>query len=286
MSFASKFKVVTLQRQNVTFFGFRDPEDQEIRIVLPPSAEGMGLNPAFFRNLLLRPGMEDVKELVTYETFHPSQFDLTHQDDASNQPRKRGDRSQKYACLPVTEVEVILNRINLNKIRDTFTRENLAVFQKCVNSLIRKFYNEGGAVNEEATPEQKKTLREKLKETQDENAELREENSDLRSDVKDLVNMMRKQSRRLEEQSTAINGLVSTVSILQKDVSELKTNLKKETQNRTAAVARENKERKGRWKAEHINRAYEKHMTSGGFRFSSVKKKAIKEFEENFDANW
>ena len=284
MSFASKFKVVTLQRQNVTFFGFRDPEDQEIRIVLPPSAEGIGLQSNYFRTLLCRPGMEDVKELVTYETFHPNQFEFDALQDEAHQTTsaksgRGGVRPRDYACLPVTEVEVILNRINVNKIRDTSTRENLAVFQKCVNSLIRKFYNEGGAVNEEATSEQKKTLREKLKETQEENAELREENSDLRSDVKDLVSMMRKQS-------TAINGLVSTVSILQKDVSELKTNLKKETQNRTAAVARENKERKGRWKAEHINRAYEKHMTSGGFRFSSVKKKAIKEFEENFDANW
>ena len=281
MSFISKFKVVALQRQNVTFFGFRDPEDQEIRIVLPPSAEGIGLHSNYFRNLLNRPGMEDVKELVTYETFHPSQFDLTTQDESSNQPRKRGDRSQKYSCLPVTEVEVILSKINLNKIKDKTIRENLAVFHRGINSLIRKYYNEGGAVNGEATPEQKKTLREKLKETQEENAELREENSDLREENGDL--------------SSKMDTLMSTLSIMatnqrnfqkkmESEVAGIRATLNKEVKNRTAAVARENKERKGRWKAENLVDHYEDLMDNRRVDYSSTKKKANREFEKNYSS--
>ena len=282
MSFISKFKVVAIQRQNVTFFGFRDPEDQEIRIVLPPSAEGIGLNPAFFRNLLNRPGMEDVKELVTLETFHPSQFELEgyHLDTP---PNKNLVRPQKYSCLPVTEVEVILSKINLNKIKDTTIRENLAVFHRGINSLIRKYYNEGGVVNEEATPEQKKTFKQKYYESEERNEDLTIKIGEILEVVKGQSAQIKEQSSQIKEQSTVIKGLVTGMGLLQKEVGDLKSEVREERTNRVTAVMRENKERKAKKKAENLNSVYEDHMTAEGVSFSSVKKKANKEFDKNYD---
>ena len=288
MSFISKFKVVAIQRQNVTFFGFRDPEDQEIRIVLSPSAEGIVLNKEFFKTLLNRPGMEDVKELVTYETFHPSQFNLdpAHlEPDQTASPKsgRGGARPRDYACLPVTEVEVILSKINLSKIKDKTIRENLAVFHRGINSLIRKFYNEGGAVNEEATPEQKKTFKQKYYESEERNEDLTLKIGEILDVVKGQSIQIKEQSSQIKEQSTVIKGLVTGMGLLQKEVGDLKSEVREERTNRVTAVMRENKERKAKKKAENLNSVYEDHMTAEGVSFSAVKKKANKEFDKNYD---
>lgn len=280
---------------NIDYLSFNynefEPEKAPLIMVpLKPLAIRIGVNDGYFERALRQERNESLRRFVKEVTFFPSDFDLSRRPGGSNQPRGRGDRAQVYSCLSLRKVHILLNGVKIERLKDPKVRKNLKEFQESVNVLIEHYYHDGGAINPASTPEQKKTLKEQLEK---ENAELREENSDLRSDVKDLIGMMREQQKENQKQSKAIDGLVSTVGILRESQERLEARLaqeseerKKETQNRTAAVARENKERKGRRKAENLVDHYEDLMTEEGVSFSAVKKKVNKEFDKNYDANW
>ena len=258
-------QVRKIQRNLFNFFGFRHPGSQEIYIVLAPTARELGLTSTYFNVLLDRPGMEDVKEGVERLTFHPSEFEPFQDDMAQTRSGRGGARQQKYSCLPLPDLEVLLNQINTNKVKNPKAKDSLILFRTEVNQLIKKYYNEGGAINEKATPTQKKTLRQKLEESEAENGELREENGDLRSDMRELKGMMR--------------IMVSSMTDMKEDIHTLREEVRDERINRVAAVMRENKERKAKWKYKNLTNCYEDHMDSNNLDYSSVKKKANRNFE-------
>ena len=278
---ASGFTVTPMEVHGVTLFVFdlreHTPEEGNplMYVILRPTAEAAGLNEKYFTNLLLRTKLEKVKAGVKNIEFDPSVFESDrHRADADQTTSGRGGaRTRTYQCLHIRKVERLLNEVDVARVKNPEAKKLLTLLQNEIQEVIEAYYHDGGAINEKATPTQKKTLRQKLDEVIEVNEELREENGDLRSDIKELVGLVRDQSQQISSQSKAIDGLVSTVGLMQEDISTLKVEVRDERVNRVAAVMRENKERYGRQTAEYANGLYVERMEKNGVPYRDLNKK-------------
>lgn len=148
----SGFTVRPIEVHGITLFAFdynefRRKENPNLgpflHIVLRPSADSIGLNSCYFENLLRRPAYEDMKNTMKLIQFDPVSFD----PDLAVQKPGRGSGIKTYQCLSLRKVEILLNDVDVSRVKDLGAIESILIVQKTVHRIIEAYYHDGVAVN-------------------------------------------------------------------------------------------------------------------------------------------
>lgn len=205
------YSIKKISRHGINLFVFNAAEHQPekkpfLAVVLRPTAEAIGLGEEWFRIALSRSRNEDLVKSVREISFHPSMFDRVQVErgQTSGQTSGRGGaRSRSYQCLPVTKLEILLNGIDVERLKNPQARSSILNMQKTVNDVIEHYYHRGVVVNKKATPEQLEKGREKLErliaKLQDRNAALERKNESLEAKIDRLLARLDAMSMEIAE---------------------------------------------------------------------------------------
>jgi hypothetical protein len=151
------FTIKKIQRHGITLFAFNLNEGKDkplsLGIVLRPTAEAIGLNPEFFETTLRRSKLSKVGNSVRCFDFKSSDFKTQHRqvDGAAS---GGAARSRPYQCLPLRKVEVLLNEVDTDRLKNPQARVSILNLQRTIVNMIEHYYHDGVAVNEKLLQKQ------------------------------------------------------------------------------------------------------------------------------------
>lgn len=167
MKSTPSYSVKKISRHGINLFVFNAAEHQPekkpfLAVVLRPTAQAIGLGDDWFKFALRRSRNEELTLSVREVEFRPTDFHSAVHVAPRN---TRGTGLRPYQCLPVTKLEILLNGIDVERLKNPDAKRSILNMQKTVNDVIEHYYHRGGAVNKKAAPVQLEKIRDQLDQT-------------------------------------------------------------------------------------------------------------------------